>query len=174
MENKEVIIDNVQKLILGIIFVILCLGVCVTVDSADSIDNQTITNTNNDTLSAVADKNVIIINDTYILDNNSGEAISDGKIYTEKTAAKSKKNTVTITAKPSCSRCAARHMSYKWGTNTFINYCPNCKHSNVLYNKHKWAARHEQELTCSKCDSDFCGCCGKEKYSWSHKYITKA
>ena len=77
---------------------------------------------------------------------------------------------VTITAKPSC---GCRH-SYTWHKRSFVDYCPHCHHYNCLVNKHKWQSRYEQELTCKICDSDFCGVCGKTKYSWSRTYLRRA
>ena len=82
---------------------------------------------------------------------------------------KPKYSTITITAKPSCG-C---NNGYYWHTRTFIDYCPHCHHYNALYNKHKYQARYEQELTCKFCDSDFCGVCGKTKYSWSRVYLRR-
>ena len=80
------------------------------------------------------------------------------------------KPTVTITCKPSCGRCSK---AYTWRTKTYVNYCPNCHRFGTIYNKHKYAARHEQELTCGACDCDFCGNCGKEKMGYSSKYLPK-
>ena len=79
------------------------------------------------------------------------------------------KPTVTITCRPSCG-CSK---SYTWRTKTYLNYCPNCHCYNTLCDKHKRAARHEKELTCANCDSDFCGNCGKEKMGYSRKYLSK-
>ena len=94
------------------------------------------------------------------MNNNSGEAVTDGKIYSET-------NLVKITAKPSC---GCRH-SYCWHIREFENYCPKCHRYDCLGNKHKYGAKYEQEVTCLVCDADFCGVCGKEKYSWSHSYL---
>ena len=77
---------------------------------------------------------------------------------------------VTITAKPSC---GCKH-SYTWHKRSFVDYCPHCHHYNCLVNKHKWQSRYEQELSCKFCDSDFCGVCGKTKYSWSRTYLRRA
>ena len=77
---------------------------------------------------------------------------------------------ITIVAKPSC---GCRH-SYTWHKRSFVDYCPHCHHYNCLVNKHKWQSRYEQELTCKYCDSDFCGVCGKTKYSWSRVYLRRA
>ena len=81
------------------------------------------------------------------------------------------KPTVSITCRPSCGRCSK---AYTWRTRKYVSYCPNCHHYGTLHNAHKRNVRHEQELTCSRCDSDFCGNCGKEKMGYSHKYLQKA
>lgn len=155
-----------------IVIVSLLLAACVAVDYA--ANNDTITNindTSNDGMIQELKDNVTIVNGSYILPKGSGKAVSDGKIYTDKKVqAKPKMKTVTINAKPSC---GCRY-GYYWHTFTFKDYCPNCGRHNCLINKHKWAARYENELTCKYCDSDFCGCCGKEKMSYSKKYLTKA
>ena len=139
----------------------------MSVDSAD----ETITATNQDGYALKNMKDVAIINGTdYVtIDNNSGVAVSDGKIYTEKPRYK----TITMTGKPSCTRCARHGVPYKWFTRTYKNYCPNCHHYNCLGNKHKRGAVYEKEITCFHCDSDFCVYCGKEKYSWSRAYLQK-
>ena len=77
---------------------------------------------------------------------------------------------VTIVAKPSCG-C---NNGYSWHKRSFVDYCPHCHNYNCLVNKHKWQSRYEQELTCKYCDSDFCGVCGKTKYSWSRVYLRRA
>ena len=145
-----------------IILVSLLLALCVAVDYATN-DNDIITT--NET-SMLIPENVTFVNGSYIdFSNESGIAKSDGKIY----AVKKKVPTVTITAKPS----VRSKYAYKWYTTTWVDYCPYCHRYNVLYNAHKWPARFEQELTCKRCGADFCGVTGKEKYSWSHKYLTR-
>ena len=120
----------------------------------------------NQTLDMTNPKNVTYLNGThYALDNDSGIAKLH-KVVVEKP----KYPIVTITAKPSC---GCRH-SYTWHKRSFVNYCPHCHHYNCLVNKHKWQSRYEQELTCKICDSDFCGVCGKTKYSWSRTYLRRA
>lgn len=157
-----------KKLTIGILITLILLTLCVAMDSAtDTITN--INNTSNQLEQLSKNGNYTVINQTYILDKDSGMAVSDGKIYTEKP----KHPTYTITARPSCSNCAKHHRSYTWRTTTFINYCPYCHRYGTLYNAHKWQSKHEQEITCKKCGGDFCGVCGKEKYSWSRKYLTK-
>ena len=154
------IIDNIKKLLLGILTVLILLSVCA---AADYADDDTITNLN---------ESRIILNDTYV--SNGTYYVGIEKDTTQDVGGvvveKPKLPLISITSKPSC---GCRY-SYTWHTKKFVNYCPYCHKYNVLYNAHKWPARHEQELTCKKCGSDWCGCCGKEKYSWSKRYLTKA
>ena len=146
----------------------MLLCVCIAVDSAD----DTISNMNETKAPAeFTNKNLTFVNGTYyITQKNPGKAISDGKTHTVKEKKQKKKTpTVTITARPSC---GCRY-SYQWRTNRFVDYCPHCHHRNCLRNVHKWQAHYEQELTCTVCGADYCGQCGKEKYSWSRYYIKK-
>ena len=154
--------DNTKTLILGIIGVLLLLSICVSVDYADEITvNQTIENNTNCTL----------VNGTHY----SHEIIHEnGVAHIHKVVIeKPKYPLITMRGKPSCSRCYRNHCSYTWRTKTYINYCPNCHHYGTLGNKHKWGSTHEQEITCFRCDSDYCVNCGKEKYSWSKVYLRK-
>lgn len=153
-----------------ILFISIFLLLSLSADTAEKTDD-TITNINSSNNLQSISKDVIIINDTYILDENAGIAKTDGKIYTDKSVKK--KPTITMTGRPSCTKCARNHCSYTWRTKTYLNYCPNCHHWNCLGNKHKRGAVHEKEITCFRCDSDFCVNCGKEKYSWSKKYLLK-
>ncbi|MBQ6345153.1 MAG: hypothetical protein IJI96_03460 [Methanobrevibacter sp.] len=153
-----------KKLIIGIIFVLLLLSVCITIDFADEpiivTENQTENNTSNCTLiDGVYYDNKIV--------SNSKQHIKNYNVVT----VKPKVPLISITAKPSCS--CGRHYSYRWRTRTFVNYCPHCNRYNALVNKHKYPARHEQELTCKYDDCDYCGNCGKEKYSWSNYRLKK-
>ena len=135
-----------KTLINLIVIVSLLLALCVYVDYAANATNDT-----------------IISNDTDIV-------IPENVIFIVKVKKQEKIPTITITAKPSVRSSYA----YKWYTTTWVDYCPYCHRYNVLYNAHKWPARFEQELTCKMCSADFCGVTGKEKYSWSRKYLTKA
>ena len=161
-------LDRVNKLTISIIIVIILLGICISMDSAE----EDITAKNENTIENLSKQhNATIINSSSdITSENDGLAKSDGKIYTEKEKIKkiySKTPLITITSKPSCG-C---HHGYYWHKRTFENYCPNCHRYGTLHNAHKSGSRYEQELTCSNCDSDFCGVCGKEKYSWSRVYL---
>ena len=147
------------KLVNAIIIVSLLLLCCIAVDYADepivATDNQTLDNTTNAT----------VLNGSFHSEKATGMVKLQGVVV-----KKHKLPLIRITAKPSC---GCRH-SYRWHTTTFVNYCPHCHRYNALYNKHKWNARHEQELTCRYDDCDYCGVCGKEKYSWSHYYLRRA
>lgn len=170
---KEGIIDYTKNLLISIGLTCLLLCLCIAVDYAD--DNDTITNINSSTLQINNSKIILVNNSSVIGLNDTGNIIigkSSDKIYTtgQKISEKSKIPTVTITSKPSC---GCRY-SYTWHTRTYVNYCPNCHRYNALVNKHKWPARFEQELTCKYCDCDWCGCCGKMKYSWSRTYLRRA
>lgn len=163
-------LDRIQKLLTGIVITLILLTICITVDSADdNVVNETITAEElNITINETTAKDIITtnnrtilkVNNTYVV-KGSGQATSDGKIYSEVPL-------VTITSKPSC---GCGH-GYYWHKRTFENYCPNCHRYGTLHNAYKRGARYERELTCSHCDSDFCGVCGKEKYSWSRVRLT--
>ena len=157
--------DNIKALLLSIIFVLLLLSVCVSVDYAA---NDTITATSNQTLDRNINSSVIVLNGSYYSEEKVGVAKLQ-KVVTEKP----KLPLVSIVSKPSC---GCRY-SYTWHKRTFINRCPHCHKYNTLRNVHKWPARHEQELTCDPrlggCGADYCGCCGKEKYSWSKYYLRR-
>lgn len=144
---------------------LLLLSICVTVDYAD----DTITVTENQTVDIDNSSGIIVLNDTYYSEEKGGVAKLQ-KVVTQK----QKLPVITMTGKPSCSRCAMNHISYRWFTRSYVNYCPHCHRYNVLGNKHKWASRHEKEITCFHCDSDFCVNCGKTKYSWSRVYLRRA
>lgn len=157
-----------KKLIIGIAIVLVLLGVCVTVDYAD----DTISNYNESSMPKNIPKGTIIMNNSSMVYVNSSASVIVGKSSDKIYTVKQKYPTVTITARPSCD--CGRHHSYRWRTRTFVNYCPHCHRYGVLYNAHKWQAKHEQELTCGHCGADYCGNCGKEKYSWSKYYLRKA
>lgn len=161
--------ENIKKLLIAIGIVLILLGICVTVDYAD----DTISNTNVSSLDVSALKdNYTLVNGSYVLPSDAGVAKTDGKVYVDKSVKTTP--TITMTGRPSCTCCARNCCSYTWRTKTYVNYCPNCHHHNCLGNKHKRGAVHEKEITCFRCDSDFCVNCGKEKYSWSSRRLTKA
>ena len=160
-----------KKLLIGILIVLLLLSICVTVDYAD---NTTIDNFN-DSVKQINTTNVTVLNGTSYVELNDNKsyfvAKNSDKVYIvkEKSKEKTKIPIVTITSKPSCG-C---NYGYYYHTRSYIDYCPHCHHYNVLRNVHKWQARYEQELTCTNCGADYCGCCGKEKYSYSRVYLRK-
>lgn len=78
---------------------------------------------------------------------------------------KVKKPTITFVGKPSCRSCCKQ--KYIWRKNTFVNYCPNCKHYGTLLINPKGVP--ERELTCKRCNSDFC-ICGHDKTSGRRHY----
>lgn len=170
---KGVIKEFKNKLLIGIMIVTLLLCVCITVDYAD--DNITIENINS-TVKQINTTNVTVLNGTQYVKGNSDDsyfvAKNSDKVYIvkEKSKEKTKIPIVTITSKPSCG-C---NYGYYYHTRSYIDYCPHCHHYNVLRNVHKWQARYEQELTCTNCGADYCGCCGKEKYSYSRVYLRRA
>ena len=151
---------HTKDLICCIIAVLLLLSICMTIDYAD----EDVIVSGNKTLNIP--KDTVVVNGTeYVPLNHTAKSVikSTSKVHYVH-------STVTITAKPSCG-CG---YGYHWHTRTFINYCPHCHRYGVLSNVHKYAARHEQELTCRHCGADYCGVCGKEKYSWSNVYLRRA
>ena len=160
------IIDYTKRLLLGIFVVILLLGICITVDYADdpviTTVNQSQANVSNCTVvNGVHYDNMIVKNKTV------------GVAKVQKVVIiKPKYPIITMTGKPSCS--CGRYSSYTWRTRSYVNYCPYCHRYGTLYNAHKYQARFEKEITCRRCSADFCINCGKEKYSWSKKYLRRA
>ena len=161
------ITDFVKELLTGIFIVILLLCVCVSVDYAD--DSIVVTaNQSNVTVSNCTEINGVHYDNVIV--NRSKSHITHYTVVT----VKPKYSIITMTGKPSCSRCARNHIPYKWFTRSYVNYCPNCHRYGTLGNKHKYGSRYEQEITCFHCDSDFCVYDGHEKYSWSNKYLRRA
>ncbi|MBP5424359.1 MAG: hypothetical protein J6Y78_18155 [Paludibacteraceae bacterium] len=160
--------DNIKALLNLIFIVLLLLCLCAGVDYA-AVDNETITanstemNTSNCTLIGG------VHYDNRIIENKSVGVAKLHKVI----HIKPKYPLITMTGKPSCSRCYRNHCSYTWRTKTYINYCPNCHHYGTLGNRHKRGSVHEKEITCFRCDSDYCINCGKEKYSWSRVYLRR-
>ena len=159
--------DNIKTLLNLIFIVLLLLCLCAGVDYA-AVDNETITanstemNTSNCTLIGG------VHYDNKIIDKKvSGVAKVQNVVI-----IKPKYPIITMTGKPSCS--CGRYSSYTWRTRSYVNYCPYCHRYGTLYNAHKYQARFEKEITCRRCGSDWCINCGKEKYSWSKKYLRRA
>lgn len=143
--------------------VLLLLTVCISVDYAD--DNITIASnkTVEQNMNINASETILVNGTHYSIDNETGIAKLQN-VVTEKP----KYPIIGMWAKPSCG-CNHR---YTWRYREFINYCPNCHHYGTLRRNPKGV--HEKEYTCSRCSSDFCGVCGKEKYSWSRVYLRRA
>ena len=154
--------NNIKNLLFGIIIVLLLLSICITVDYAA---NDTIIVTSNQTVDMdINSSDIIVLNDSYYAGETEGVAKLQS-VVTER----HKLPLITIISKPSCG-C---RKGYYWHERTFVNYCPYCHRYGVLTNLHKWPARHEQEISCSRCRSDWCGVCGKEKMGYSKKYLRK-
>ena len=165
LKNWKVMKGNKIKRLLNWIFIVLLLlCICATVDYADDVDSIIVTE--NKTQLNVSE-NLTLVDGAYFdtSDKDLGVAKLQGVVV-----ERPKLPTITIVAKPSCS-CKN---PYRWHKRTFINYCPYCRKYGVLTNLHKYPARFKQEISCGKCSADFCGVCGKEKYSWSHRYLRKA
>ena len=154
--ERSVSKDNIKALLLSIIFVLLLLSVCASVDYADEITvNQTIKN----------DTNCTLVNDTHysheIIHENGVARIH--KVVVEKP----KYPLISMWAKPS----VRSGYAYRWYYKTFIDYCPHCHRYNVLLKNPKGVP--EREYTCRRCGADYCAVTGKEKFSWSHYYLRK-
>ena len=161
-----------KRKLLGAIFVVtLLLMVCVSIDYADTLNNDTITNINSSTLQINNSKFIMLDNSSVVaVDEKASRIVGKNSDVIHK--VKPKYPLITMTGKPSCNKCA-RSCKYTWRTKTYVNYCPHCHRYGTLGNKHKWQSRYEQEITCFHCDSDFCINCGKTKYSWSNVYLRK-
>ena len=154
-----------KRLLVGIAIVLLLLCVCVSVDYAS---NDTISNMNKTTMAKNVPKGAIIVNNSSVVAVNHTANVIVGKHNDVIHTIKPKYPTIGMWAKPSV-RCG---YAYRWYYRTWVNYCPNCHRYNSLLKNPKGVP--EREYTCKYCDSDFCGVTGKEKYSWSHKYLRKA
>lgn len=151
-----------EKLLNGIIIVSVLLAMCVVCDYATNTvaGNQTVEQVN--------------INNTekvLLLDENDSniELKSTDKVHTVEQKKKALP-TVSMWARPS----VRSNYAYKWYYVTFVDYCPHCHKYGVLFDAHKWQARYEHEWTCKNCGADYCAVVGKEKYSWSNYYLTRA
>ena len=158
---KRVIIDNIKSLLCCIAIVLVLLSVCMTIDYADDRPIKIIKNQskyNGTSLVKVQDNQSIVI---VKQKTNTIIPKATDRVY-------SKYPIIGMYAKPSC---GCRY-SYTWHYREFVNYCPNCHHYGTLRKNPKGVP--EREYTCCRCSSDFCGCCGKEKYSWSRVYLRRA
>lgn len=158
--------DNIKGLLFWIFVVVVLLVCCMAIDYADEDISVTVNQ------SQVNVSNCTEIDGVHY-DNKIVESNSTGIAKVHKIVhIKPKYPTITMTGKPSCS--CGRKYSYRWYTRTYVNYCPYCHRYGTLYNAHKFQARFEKEITCKKCGSDWCIVCGKEKYSWSKRYLRRA
>ena len=153
------VIDNIKRLLFMIFLVLLLLGVCIHIDYAA---NDTIVATSNQTLDQDINSSVIVLNGSYYSEEKVGVAKLQSVVI-----EKPKILIIGMYAKPSCG-CNHR---YTWHYREFINYCPNCGHYGTLRRNPKGVP--EREYTCHRCSSDFCGVCGKEKYSWSRVHLRR-
>lgn len=82
------------------------------------------------------------------------------------------KKTLTVTMKQSTRGIGDN----KLHTTTWKNYCPYCKKSGILRGGGKGKGKDaiEGEITCTKCDNDFCGVTGYKKILGSKLRLTKA
>lgn len=76
-------------------------------------------------------------------------------------------DTITATGKPTCGHCSGKS-PYVNFTRTYKNECPFC--GGELADNPKGVA--DGEITCTKCDADFCTNCGYEKLSTPRKHLT--
>ena len=120
------------------------LSVCVSVDYAD--DNITVTANQSQVNVSNCTEIEGVHYDTKVV-NGTGIAKVHRIVH-----IKPHYPIITMTGKPSCSRCASNHIPYKWFTKSYVNYCPNCHQYNTLGNKHKYGSRYEKEISCFHCD----------------------
>ena len=142
--KRGVIKEFKNKLLLGILIVLVLLSICVTVDYAD---NTTIDNFN-DSVKQINTTNVTVLNGTQVVELNDNKsyfvAKNSDKVYIvkEKSKEKTKIPVISMWAKPS----VRSRYSYTWYRFTFIDYCPNCHHYHCLLKNPKGVP--EREYTC--------------------------
>lgn len=126
-------------------------------------EEENITNLNE--TNKVNTSNVELVNGTYYyLPNNKSSTIvikTSDKLHDDRPL-------ISMYAKPSC---GCRYTYKCWYNYTFVDYCPHCHHYKCLLKNPKGV--YEREYTCGACGADYCAVCGKEKYSWSHYYLTR-
>ena len=87
-----------------------------------------------------------------------------------------KKNSTHVSVYMSKCSCGLTHHYKRTGKAIYKNYCPYCKHWNVLKfhtGSYKRTYAPEGELSCTYCGSDWCITHGKEKSFKSKKYLKK-
>lgn len=151
-----VVEGNFKRYVLRFCIVLFIICFSVSIVAAMNNTNSTITN-------IPEEGNVSVVNDSYIdFYNKSMITVQENdKLYTDVPV-------ISMKAKPSC---GCRYSYKYWYNKRFVNYCPKCHHYGCLKKNPKMV--YEKEYTCGICDSDFCGVCGKEKYSWSNCYLQK-
>lgn len=158
--------DNIKGLLFWIFVVVVLLVCCMAIDYADEDISVTV-NQSQVNVSNCTEIDGVHYDNKIVKSNSTGIAKVHKIVH-----IKPHYPVITMTGKPSCS-CGKRY-SYRWYTRTYVNYCPYCHRYGTLYNAHKFQARFEKEITCKKCGSDWCIVCGKEKYSWSKRYLRRA
>lgn len=158
--------DNIKGLLFWIFVVVVLLVCCMAIDYADEDISVTV-NQSQVNVSNCTEIDGVHYDNKIVKSNSTGIAKVHKIVH-----IKPKYPTITMTGKPSCS--CGRKYSYRWYTRTYVNYCHYCHKYGTLYNAHKFQARFEKEITCKKCGSDWCIVCGKEKYSWSKRYLRRA
>lgn len=158
--------DNIKGLLFWIFVVVVLLVCCIGIDYADEDISVTV-NQSQVNVSNCTEIDGVHYDNKIVKSNSTGIAKVHKIVH-----IKPHYPVITMTGKPSCS--CGRKYSYRWYTRTYVNYCPYCHKYGTLYNAHKFQARFEKEITCKKCGSDWCIVCGKEKYSWSKRYLRRA
>lgn len=158
--------DNIKGLLFWIFVVVVLLVCCMAIDYADEDISVTV-NQSQVNVSNCTEIDGVHYDNKIVKSNSTGIAKVHKIVH-----IKPHYPVITMTGKPSCS--CGRKYSYRWYTRTYVNYCPYCHRYGTLYNAHKFQARFEKEITCKKCGSDWCIVCGKEKYSWSKRYLRRA
>ena len=115
-----------------------------------------------------APKGALVSDNSSIVELNDSASVIVGNHNEVVHTVKQKYPTISMWAKPS----VRSGYAYRWYYKTFIDYCPHCKHYNVLLKNPKGVP--EREYTCRRCGADYCAVTGKEKYSWSHYYLRRA
>jgi hypothetical protein len=87
--------------------------------------------------------------------------------WTENKEFIKKPELVTVKAMPSTG--SKYKYKYTWYVSTFESKCCYCSGTLKINPKRVY----ERELTCGKCGADYCAVSGKEKETWSKKYLNK-
>lgn len=97
-----------------------------------------------------------------ILETEAQEESSEDQLNTSNSSSSSNSNTDDVVSgrwKPTCSyHCG----SWKYYSRSWKNYCPLCGASGKLDGNNPKNA-DGGEITCTECDADYCGNCGRDK-----------